>query len=661
MVLTAAFNHDQVDVATMNRSKRSVGFVSRQSRRRLRLSFACLFLLGVSSPSFSDNTGIADVPFEQLLQTEIITADKLARQISDAPSAVSIVTAEDIRTYGYRTLSDILDSMRGLTMAHDGEYGYLGGRGYGNAGNYAGRFTLLIDGYRATDNVFGQAYFGPDGQIDVEIIERVEYIPGSGSSSYGDSAFLGVINVVTKKGRDIGGTEIGTEFGSHAWRRSRVTFGQQFDTGLDLVVAASGMATDGRQLPEALVGSGLVNTEADRNRRFFAKAAWRGWTFETATAERWQTTSGGIGLETDTDKSSFGRLKYDGDVAANLKTSIDFYYGRYRYLGITSEQVPVYWAGGDWRGVDAKLVGTWFDGHTLVIGTEYRDDFSQWRHTFYPDTGYATDFTGSRQTTSLYVYDDIALTDKLNLNFGGRQDARRDFGSTFSPRSAIVWLPVEGTTLKLSTGVAHRQHTANNEIDGLPASGERVTTRELVWEQMLGRRTRLIGSLFQYRIDDFYSGEWAELSPGIWVPVLQTMRSNGAEVELEKLWENGIRLRSSYTWQDTRDRADLLPVNMAQRIAKFNLSAPILDEHLRVGVGIRYLGRRLNWLREYEPSATVGDLTLTGRWHNWSAIFSIRNVGKARYNEVSGFWASWQEVYPADRRNWWMQLGYDFK
>lgn len=95
--------------------------------------------------------------------------------------------------------------MRGLSMAYNASRGFLSGRGYANSGSHSGRLTLLIDGYRATDGFFGRTYFGTDGLLDVALIERVEYIPGNGSSSYGDSAFLGVVNIVTKKGKDIDG------------------------------------------------------------------------------------------------------------------------------------------------------------------------------------------------------------------------------------------------------------------------------------------------------------------------------------------------------------------------------------------------------------------------------------------------------------------------
>ena len=139
---------------------------------------------------------IADASFEELAQREVVSASKMARQISDSPSAVAIVTAADIRAFGYRTLADVINSMRGLYTTYDHRYQYMGGRGFGKPGDYAGRIMLLIDGYATQDSLFNQAYIDESGLLDLELVERVEYVPGTGSVTYGNNAMLGIINVV---------------------------------------------------------------------------------------------------------------------------------------------------------------------------------------------------------------------------------------------------------------------------------------------------------------------------------------------------------------------------------------------------------------------------------------------------------------------------------
>lgn len=134
---------------------------------------SCFCSLALANQDYQ--TDATSFSLEQLVETKFIPASQIANQISNASSAVSIVTAKDIKAYGYRTLAEILSSMKGLFIPQDTSYSFLGGRGF-PSNQYAGRVIVLIDGYRADDSMFGQAYIGNDGILDVALIERVEYI-----------------------------------------------------------------------------------------------------------------------------------------------------------------------------------------------------------------------------------------------------------------------------------------------------------------------------------------------------------------------------------------------------------------------------------------------------------------------------------------------------
>ena len=166
--------------------------------RRLQVCLAGFGILFAASGGAAAAQDLTALPLEALLQRDFISASRLARQVSDAPSAVAIVTADDIRAYGYRTLAEVIASMRGLYVTDERRYQYMGGRGFGDAEDYAGRVMLLVDGYAVQDNLFDQAFIDESGLIDLELVERVEYVPGTGSVTYGNNALLGIINVVTK-------------------------------------------------------------------------------------------------------------------------------------------------------------------------------------------------------------------------------------------------------------------------------------------------------------------------------------------------------------------------------------------------------------------------------------------------------------------------------
>ena len=67
---------------------------------------------------------------------------------------MSIITADEIRKYGYRTIEDILDSVRGVYTTNDRNYGYMGIRGFNRPGDYGTRILMLLDGQRVNDALY---------------------------------------------------------------------------------------------------------------------------------------------------------------------------------------------------------------------------------------------------------------------------------------------------------------------------------------------------------------------------------------------------------------------------------------------------------------------------------------------------------------------------
>ncbi|HTT18702.1 MAG TPA: TonB-dependent receptor plug domain-containing protein, partial [Candidatus Sulfotelmatobacter sp.] len=140
-------------------------------------------------------------------------ASKFLQNVSDAPTSVTVVTAEDIQKYGYRTLADVLQTVHGFYVINDRNYSYVGVRGFLDPRDYNARILFLVDGHRINDNIFDGSYVGTEFPVDVDLIERIEIIRGPNSSIYGTGAFAAVINVITKRGRDMNAAEISAAAG----------------------------------------------------------------------------------------------------------------------------------------------------------------------------------------------------------------------------------------------------------------------------------------------------------------------------------------------------------------------------------------------------------------------------------------------------------------
>ena len=115
---------------------------------------------------------------------------------------MSIVTQEDIKTYGYRTLGDVLKGVRGFYVTYDRAYQFTGLRGVNRPGDFGGRVLINIDGHRLNEPIYDSAFTHTDLLLDLDLLERVEIIRGPGSSLYGNNAFFTVINLVTRRGRE---------------------------------------------------------------------------------------------------------------------------------------------------------------------------------------------------------------------------------------------------------------------------------------------------------------------------------------------------------------------------------------------------------------------------------------------------------------------------
>src|SRR2546430_8201005 len=125
-----------------------------------------------------------EISLEGLLKMEIPIvegASKYKQKITEAPASVTVITADEVKKYGYRTLADILRSVPGLYVSYDRDNARLGVRGVISR-DYNSRVLLLVDGHRINNSLSDGAPIGTEFILDVDLIERVEIIRGPGSS-----------------------------------------------------------------------------------------------------------------------------------------------------------------------------------------------------------------------------------------------------------------------------------------------------------------------------------------------------------------------------------------------------------------------------------------------------------------------------------------------
>lgn len=617
-------------------------------------------------PSGDASAVLATMPLEALMQMTVTSASKFEQRVSDAPAAAVVLTAADIRDFGWRTLGDALASLPGLYVSYDRNYAYLGARGFLRPGDYDSRFLVLIDGYQVNDAVYDEAPIGTEFLIDMDLVERIEYVPGPGSAVYGSNAFFGVVNVITKKGSDINGTQVAASAGSFGEKRGRATWGWHGANGADIVLSASAYDRNGQSLyypefdtPDQNHGV-AVGLDYDRAQQFLAKFAYREFSLEIAHSNRTKgVPDAPFGAQFNapyslTDTQSFVNAAWHHPLATGVELNASAYWGRYDYRS------PVYVMGdppqlnidGDhalWYGTDVHTVVTTIARNKIVFGADFRRNARQDQYNFdvNPYQQVLDDHRSSNRAGT-YVEDEVQLPAGFELNAGLRYDYETIAKGNLSPRIALIYKPTNRDTFKAIYGRAYRAPNAYELYYATSGDGgqlanpslkpEHITTTELVYSRDLGSSARATLSLFHYDIADLIS-QTTDAGTGLLVfRNLNHVEANGAELSYEQQTAGGIRVRTSYSWQLARDEAtESVLQNSPRHLGKLNIVVPLASDRVRVGVEALCSASRLT-----QASRTggycIGNVTIgSSKLVPHSTVsFSVYNVTDKRYADPAG-------------------------
>lgn len=126
-----------------------------------------------------------------------VTATKSAKDTSEAPATVSVVTAKEIENMNIHSTDQALTLLPGVYTTRPGghEPSVMGTNVLLRGIPDYSRTLVLVDGQTLNDPYIGAVTWE---SVPPETVERIEVVPGPFSSLYGGSAMGGVINIITK-------------------------------------------------------------------------------------------------------------------------------------------------------------------------------------------------------------------------------------------------------------------------------------------------------------------------------------------------------------------------------------------------------------------------------------------------------------------------------
>jgi outer membrane receptor for ferrienterochelin and colicins len=627
-----------------------------------RIAILVLLGWGLVRPAAAQTPPLADVPLEQLLRLEVqnvFGASERLQPVTEAPSSVTIITAEEIDRFGYRTLADVLRGVRGFYVSDDRNYSYVGVRGFARAGDYNTRVLLLLNGHRINDDVYDQAPVGNELAIDPGALDRVEIIRGPASSLYGTNAFFAVVNLVTKAGRPLSQTRIETAAGSFHTAELRGYTGGDL-AGVKLGFAGSLFRTSGVKrlyfpafdspatnggIAEGLDGDRLASalgtlafkdltiTGVYGRRDKDVPTASYGTLFNPRDPREWtrdERVIVGVGLA-----HAFGRTRLD--VRSTFNRYV--YYGEYPFASATTDPLldrdgalGVRWS------IDARVTRPLPGAQTLTAGGELLDNLRQNQSSVYNDPSVG-DLLANHASTQVaaYAQDEIKLRRWLIANLGARVDRYEAF-TRATPRLALILLPSANQSFKYVYGRAFRAPNAyelyyyEHQLPGL--APESIGTHEVDWERYFGSLLRTSVSAYAYRASQlitFTQVQTADDLSGYVFVNHETDTARGIEFEAELRSRRGIQAVASYAVQRAIDDDERQLTNSPRQLAKFRVGAPA-PGRASAAFELQYVGRRNTLAGNTVGAATLANVSVRKQLNPGMELFGlVANAFAAHY------------------------------
>ncbi len=522
-----------------------------------RALLACILILQLKegfgqSPDSLSLTALKKLSLEQLMNIEVTSVSKHAEKLEDVASAVQVITQEDIRNSGAKTLPEALRLAANLQVAQvNSSQWAISARGFDNV--LANKLLVLIDGRTVYTPLYAGVYWDVQNVL-LEDVDRIEVISGPGGTLWGANAVNGVINIITKSSKETKGVFVEGAAGTSLPGLGSIRYGGNL----------------GNKLSYRVFGAGFkLGSTLDTN--------------GTKTKDEWPIIQGGFRLDWDASEKDKVTLQSNiyhgkpnpdaGDTAviangddllfrwnhtAQAKSDFQlqaYYDHTYRNFGNGfSEDLKTYDV--DWQ--NRLRVG---HSNELTYGINFRlmDHKVTNLQLFAFLPGHKTLYL-----YSAFLQDKITLIkNKLNFTIGSKIEHNSYTGFEYQPNGRLSWTPKENQTIWAAVSRAVRTPSRIDRdfylfltptitfISGNDSfASEKMIAYELGWRTQPTKTLSLSLSSFYNVYDNIRSAEPGPPPFGIPVTFGNGVRGNtyGAELAIISQVNGWWQLKGGYTF-----------------------------------------------------------------------------------------------------------------
>lgn len=504
---------------------------------------------------------IQDIELLELEVPIVVTAGRIAQPVNTVPYAMSVITQEDIRRSGARSVPDALRLVPGVDVA-ELSYGNYAVSPRGFQGFYSNKVLVLVDGRQIFDPLFGGTMWG-NWPFQLEDIKQIEVLRGPAGVIWGSNAVNGVINIITKDPRDqVGATLLG---GGGTQGMNKEYAGYGFEAGkVRMRVSGEFEGSDGFQNGGSLL-AGLHDDYHDIRSSLYAIV-------EPNPHDTWTISGGSSVLSGNWPLSRFPGQRY-----LQPQGRADFALARWEHriekdntLELTGYVNDFYvlsgvpWSDVRYQQYALQLRHTFraAENHTLTWGVDTRFDVV---NTSGADPYMLTRDLVQSSTYGAYIQDEWRLAPKWVLTIGGRIDYDTYGGFQPAGRAALSYEINKTSMLYTAVSRAYHMPPAARRFLNFPiadpllhiTNAQDVGAESLVAYE-LGYRGRYFDRLdvglntFWNSYDDVITNHFALGPPGLFQMKGDngmSLSTYGVEADAKYALTDALTLLANYTFE----------------------------------------------------------------------------------------------------------------